>query len=136
MHKILIGGEVVGGKFKPLNQSLFRRAFAEYEGKKCLVAVKKFENSRTVQQNRYMYGVVFQIISDYSGSSIEEVHDRMCQMFLPPIVTENEKIGCFIAQGKTSKLTTGEMADFLERCRAFGASLGLEIPLPPYRGER
>ncbi len=95
---------------------------------------------RSLNQNAYMWGVVYHAISEHTGYEPEEVHDLMKQMFLPKavciadgngVVVEDRVIG-----GSTRHLSTGDMTEYIERVRRFAAEtwgLVVEDPDPAWR---
>lgn len=102
------------------------------EGKLVRITFSAPEKNRSLNQNAYMWGVIYTMIASETGHSTEEVHEFMKCMFLPRH---------FIRLGKSKKeqqvvkstttLSTTEMEEYLERVRAFAAQeLNMTIPLP------
>ena len=93
------------------------------------VTVEKWKAKRTLTQNAYLWGVVYQTISEDTGNSAEDVHEALKGMYCPPQVIrmgEEER-----QVRSTKRLDTTEMADYIDQCIAFAATdLGIDIPAP------
>lgn len=101
---------------------------------------EKEKKTRSIQQNRYMFGVVYKYISDFTGYETstwrddiswvvgldkDEVHSEMGKMFLTYEKNGREYVL------STKKLSTTEMEKYLENVRMWAAKeLQLYIPLP------
>jgi hypothetical protein len=99
-------------------------------GKAVVVKLSRPVTRRSNQQNRYLWGCVYEVLSTETGHTAEEIHAILKHQFLPRK---------FITVGKheheltksTTELTTDEFNLYLERCRAWAsAELGIRIPLP------
>lgn len=88
--------------------------------------IKKARKPRSNQQNRYMHGVIFKLIGQEIGDSVEEVKSAMKTKFL-----KYETAGGLEAIRDTSDLSTVELEDFNEKVRRWASSfLNVYIPLP------
>lgn len=122
----VIRGTVKKGRFFPYIVELFKKAFLQHEGKEVEVVVRLPKKGRSVEQNRYMWGVVYEIISQETGSEPEEVHEAMRMRFL---LKQTKKWGP-VAKS-TQKLTTAEMEEYLMKIRTLmSQEYGIFIPLP------
>jgi hypothetical protein len=68
-------------------------------------------------------------VSKHTGHDLDEIHDAFKQKFLPAKIKEvlGETIDC----RTTTKLTTLEMSEYMDRIYAFVTSeLGVILPLP------
>lgn len=90
---------------------------------------------RSGQQNRYLHGVLFQMIAEEMGEdNIEYVKALMKEKFLTteePIITKSgKKLEERKVKG-TSELDTIEMIEFIDKCRRWALNyLNLNIPEP------
>ena len=92
-----------------------------------VLTVKKYKANRSEEQNRYLHGVVFKIIADHTGYSLEEVKELMREMFLNEMKVLH---GVEVSIGKsTTKLNKTEMNEFIEKIRDW-ASLELYCYIP------
>ena len=89
---------------------------------------------RSGQQNRYMHGVVFQMIAEEMGEyDVEHVKDLMKEKFLryPVLVKTKTKKFQEYKIKHTSELDTKEMKEFIDKCKHWAATyLGINIPDP------
>lgn len=117
-------GEVKDGKLKLENQDKFEIYIGTLAGRVELT-VKKFRKSRSVQQNRYYFGVVLKIISDHTGYETEDLHNHFKTHFL------KKKVGKLTSYYSTTKLDTLQFTDYLDKVIRFAEQrLDLNIPSP------
>tara|TARA_R100000750_G_scaffold19992_1_gene13063 strand:+ start:665 stop:1072 length:408 start_codon:yes stop_codon:yes gene_type:complete len=67
-----ITGTVKNGKFQADDKQEFSMAFCSFEGKPVEIVVRRKQKSKN-RQYRYLYGVVYQLIADHLGYTIDEV---------------------------------------------------------------
>ena len=92
---------------------------------KHVMTIKEFRDNRSNNQNRYMWGCVYDTISKDTGYEVEEIHQLMGKKFLA--YEKNKE--WFVRS--TSDLDTKEMEDYLERVRRFASmELNIFIQLP------
>jgi len=97
---------------------------ASLEGKRVEVIVRRETKTRTSQQNRYLFGVVYAIISDCTGYDPEQVHDAMKVKF----ASKHLDNGLVITE-RTSKMTTERMTRYIDDIKRWAAEfLGCYIP--------
>tara|TARA_Y100001973_G_C5135960_1_gene300313 strand:+ start:370 stop:762 length:393 start_codon:yes stop_codon:yes gene_type:complete len=119
-------GVVKSGKFVPYNVEKLNIEMKCLEGKEISISVFKKKKNRSNPQNRYLWGVVYEIISDFTGYTREESHESMKNMFLKVI---NDVLPDTIKS--TAKLSTDEFETYTENVRRFWANeYGLYIPEP------
>ena len=118
----------------------------EYE-----VNIKKIDNIRSNQQNKYMWSVMLhdiseQLIIDNKKYSAKVWNEYLKDMFLPHHYIENKTRvgyvkydelpdGKLILTGSTRDLLTGGFNDYLEKCFAFGAEHGVRFTENRYEHE-
>jgi hypothetical protein len=88
---------------------------------------------RSLQQSAYLFAAVYPPIAEHTGYSIPEVHEVCKQMFLPE---RTMSIGGKMIKvpGSTARLTTAEMMDYIDRCIAMAAELGIHVQSPEEAG--
>ena len=88
----------------------------------------KEPSARSVQQNKYLWAI-YDIISDHTGHTDEEVHEIFKVMFLSrPVEIAGKEL---MVPLSTTKLNTIEFEDYCESIRRFCSSnLSLSIPEP------
>lgn len=123
-----------------------RRHLQSLRGEIVDVVIRKHREQRSVQANAYYWGEVLDRMSrEGSGGdqSPEEIHDAMCEMFLPDehkrVEFFNRLTGETIAVNtdprRTSKLKGDEFYTFVEKVRKFALEfMGVvtEDPDPEY----
>jgi hypothetical protein len=104
--------------------------FAKHEGQHVRMTLSQPTKGRSLNQNAYMWGVVYTMIAAETGHTTEEVHEFMKGMFLPrSFITIGKKTEQLIKS--TTTLSTLDMEEYLEHVRAFAATeLNMTIPLP------
>lgn len=97
---------------------------ASLEGKRVEVIVRKETTVRSNQQNRYLWGIVYAIISDNTGYDPEQVHDAMKVKF----ASQHLDNGLVITE-RTSKMNTLRMTQYIDDIKRWASEfLGLYIP--------
>lgn len=100
------------------------------------VKVAKFRRTRTLQQNRFLWGVVYPVIADGITEAwgerleLEDVHDLCKQNFLSsPIVNKHDGTWKGNRYKSTARLTIDEFSDYVDKLTKF-ASESLSVVLP------
>lgn len=120
-------GTVQKGKFKPHDAKAFRMAFYVCEGKEVAVTVTKYRKSRSDNQNRYLWGVVYKLVSESTGYTVDESHAAMKMLFLR-VLGDGKKPDTVRS---TKSLTTTEFEEYTENMRRWAAvEIGTFIPEP------
>ena len=104
----------------------FLMADSDYKGS-YIVTIEKETGKRTLDQNSYLFGVVYKTISDYTGNSVVEVHEIMKRLCLPPKFIKYKDKEIKVA-GSTTGLNKLEMGEYILRIMSEVASLGIIIP--------
>ncbi len=95
------------------------------DGKYTWAKPVKARHQRSVQQNRYYWGVVCRLVADHTGYSPDEVHQILADMFL-----SYNKQGHKFTES-TTRLNTQRFEAYLEECRKWTAvNLQVYIPNP------
>jgi hypothetical protein len=126
MKTIRIPGRVSDESiFIPDNPENYEDALRLNVGHKVIVTIGRPSKSRTLPQNNYLFGVVYKEIALETGSTVEDVHEAMKNMFLSDHATPIPHIK------STTKLTTVEFNEYFESIIQWASSfLGLYIELP------
>jgi hypothetical protein len=124
-HKV----RVENAKFRFWNKSLFDIELQGYEGKEIFVTLSEAKRSRSLNQNRYYWGVVLKILGNEFGYSVDEMHDILKQKFL-----ENKEVEfngeSFKVYKSTTSLTTKEFEEYTANIRRWAAELSVQVPEP------
>lgn len=116
----------------------FGEAIRRMDGKEVVISLGKHVKKRSSPQNAYYWAVVVKICHEIfvdAGNDVEpeDVHRFLKEfvggsIFAMVVCTPDGKRRTIIRS--STDLDTREMEDFLERCRAWAAENGREIPLP------
>ena len=121
-------GKVIDGKidFFSGQKVYLENWLRTLEGEKVVLTVKKWHGQRTQPQNSYLHGVVFKLIADHTGYTLEEIKDAMKDKFASRI----DGLGLKIVE-PTHKMNTQRMGEFIEDiCRFAATELDIYIPPP------
>lgn len=87
----------------------------------------KIRKPRSTPQNRYLWGVVYELLSAHTGYTTDEIHEICKHKFLKAFI---EIAGEEIEITKsTTSLTTVEMENYLTKIREW-ASIHLQLSIP------
>jgi hypothetical protein len=132
--KPIFFGEVKQGKVSLWDKTSYMVWLSKLEGKEVQVTVGAREKKRTMNQNSYLFGVVYAIIQESTGyETVDEVHEAMKFEYL----RVNRGNGLPPTTKSTTDLTTkkfGEYIDAIKRDAARGKfggpESGIFIPDP------
>lgn len=112
------------------NPIYFEQTVQELEGKKFELELREMKSKRSDRQNRYYFGVLLPIFGDYFGMDKEETHEALKFEHLRHVI--NDKNGNpHVTVKSTTKLSTNEFEDYMEKLRRWGAQeFGLNCPSP------
>jgi hypothetical protein len=103
-------------------------AYAEsFAGQRVEVTIRRRKEQRTSRQNRYLFGVVYPVIAEFTGYDVDELHEALAMRFLR---IEDCPITGAPRRKRTPKTNTAEFAAYVDQVIRFGVGLGLYIPAP------
>ena len=76
-------------------------------GKRYFEEIKRYRKNRSAEQNSYMWGVVYKLMSDETGYTPDEIHQLMGERFL-----SYEKNGIKFIQSTTKLFFTSNIDPF------------------------
>jgi hypothetical protein len=121
--------------FQQYDRKRWYQLISEQKDGEYVLSLKKKKKRRSNEQLRYLWGVVYKMISDETGLSQEDVHESMKMQYLcglKTFVTKTGKTMSLVAPRSLSDIgdvTTGEMGKYIEDCRQWAAEfLGIIIP--------
>lgn len=110
-------GIINAGRLFFQNRNQFDDYLAKYkDGTRVEVTVRKYRRTRTLEQNRYYWGVVIYILADFFGYSKEEMHEAMKWKFLKQVDMPIETVR------STTDLSTKEFSDYIENIVRWASS--------------
>lgn len=120
------------GQIPKAASEAIRSELLSYANKRVTITINKYFKQRTNQQNAYLWGVCYKLISEHTGYTCDEVHDLMAKKFIGEKII---KIGDVeTVTHKTSvKLSTKDFMGFVASIQQFAAEqLNIYIPDPEY----
>jgi hypothetical protein len=112
------------GKLVFNNPDAFEKYLLRLNDKSVDVVVRLPRKDRTNPQNRYMWGVVYELLSEFTGYTPSEIHDAMRMLFL------QDNLRKIPTLRSTTELTTVEMETYLSQIKQWAAEQNLVIPDP------
>jgi len=136
-HRIFTG-VIKNGIFIPssLDAQKYKEFISRNEGKYCKISIVREHGIRSVQQNKYLWGVVYKTIAEEIGEDdVDNIHEQMSLMFNGKKIKVWDETTGEIKEtkipGNTSSLTTVEFEQYIEKIRRWASKfLGIYIPLP------
>jgi len=123
-------GKVRKGKFIPDDRIQFIKEFAKKDDTRLEVTVRKPRKYRSLQQNKYYWGVVISLLSETTGFSKDEMHDALRVKFLTDLELIGEKTTLPRIQS-TTELSTVEFLEYVSQIQQWAAEfLDCYIPDP------
>ena len=97
------------------------------------VTVERHKDKRSLSQNALLHRW-FGIIADETGNTRDDIKEAYRDMFLDKVPVQIGGKECLVGRS-TTKLSTAEMAEFMDKVQAHAASeLGILLPLPFQQG--
>lgn len=121
-------GHIVDGKLVLDNARWFRGMLQQYSDVAVVVTLERKKSSRSKEQMGYLWGVVYEHISEHTGHTPEDLHDIFKAKYL-----RRKKLwrgGELVTIGSTSELSSNEMAEFLTNVILEANELGIVVPEP------
>lgn len=128
LTRFISKGSLVKGKLVLDNARWFRTCLLKYDDTdKLRIIIEKERGSKTNKQLRYLYGVVYKLICEYTGFREDELDAAMKSKYLR---TKMQWRGgdLTIIRDKRN-LTSDEMGEYIQRVVEEGAQLGVVIPM-------
>jgi len=93
--------------------------------KSYVLEIKHSKSRRSLNQNKYYWGVIITLFAENTGYTTNESHQELAGMFL-----RYDKEGKNFTRS-TTELDTKEFEKYAEQCRFFmSENLGINVPLP------
>jgi len=102
-------GRVKGGKLILDNPMGYLVELSKLEGKRVELTIQKERRVRSLSQNKYYWGVVIEVLSDYFGYEKEEMHSALRFKFL-----KRHEDTDLVTVGSTAKLSTAEFTEYID----------------------
>lgn len=124
-------GVVKDGKFQPEDPIAFMKQIRSLDGKEVWASMEEWKEfkQRSLNENRYYWSVVIDILSSELGYTPEEMHEVIKWKFLAhPIELKGQKVMTAVS---TASLSTSEFEGLMSKIRTWASmELGIYIPEP------
>ena len=133
-------GTVQAGRIQFFDRRAFDQAIRRFRDDTAVqVEVTARRATRSVQQNRWYFGVILHTLSDHTGYTPDELHDVLKMKFLPKRLAicdgNGEVKGEYVLGGSTRQMSTTDFATYCEDIRRWAAEdLDVYIPEPSEHG--
>ena len=99
-----------------------------------LVSIEKARGKRSLNQNAYLFGVVYRTVAEHTGNTVDEIHEVFKRMFLPPkfIMYNGKEVKL---PSSTTDLNKAEFGVYVDRIIAEAGTMGVSIPEPTKLGD-
>lgn len=127
MSKIIprLFANIKDGKIIPNNLKVFKNYLTQLEGKEVQIKIEKRRSIRSLQQNKYYWGVVVELIAEDLGYTPQEAHDALRLEFL------KVQDGKLPTVKSTTTLDKEEFVEYIEKIKVYAAQeLNISIPNP------
>jgi hypothetical protein len=120
-------GIIENGKLKLSDKENFDLWVGSLDGKKVDVTVSQHSDSRSIKQNNYLWGIVYEAVAATTGFEPEEVHEIFKKKFLS--YTKMYKSKSYRFTKSTKELNTLGFSEYIEKIKMFSAKeLSIYIP--------
>ena len=118
----IFNGLTRNGRLHLDDREAFEKFLQGLNGCDIELSVRKRRHIRSLSANSYYWAVVIKSISDYSGHTMEEVHESLKAEFLI------DRSGGMPHVRSTTELDVHQFSEYVERCIELASSLGISIP--------
>lgn len=115
----LFSGRVEHGRLHLDEPSRYNEYIKGFEGKTVIMSVRRHRKNRSLEQNRYYWGVVIKLLADGFGYETEEMHDALKFQFLRVPAEPGRPLETVRS---TASLTTVEFMDYIAAIQRWAAT--------------
>lgn len=133
---VVASAAVKGGRLFIRNRRAFDDQIARLDERWELeVTVKRQSSTRSLQANRFYWGVVVAVLSEFTGYTPDEIHDFLKMKFIPKKLAVCNGNGVivdeFVLGGSTREMNSNDFYEYVEAIRQWAAAdLDCVIPDP------
>ena len=121
---VSLAGHVKAGEID-LYRAALNQAVRTWPDCAVTVTIDADEARRTLAANRYLFGIIYRDIEEFTGQSKDDIHDEMCARFTSKTVQYvNPRTGEVVEMKvvtRTSGMRVGEFHAFVERVKLFAS---------------
>lgn len=135
MGDVTVTGYVRKGRLEIRNRRGMSEQLKRMRDGEVLITIERKHATRSVQANRYYWGVVVQLLSEHTGYQPEEIHEVLKAKFIPKTLSLAKDNGEIVAElvigGTTTSMNKLEFGDYISRIRQWAMDeLDVVIPNP------
>jgi hypothetical protein len=132
---IVTTGLIKGGRLDVRNRKQFEAQLRRMKDGAIQITVERVHATRSVQQGRWYWGVIVELLSDHTGFTPDEMHEVLKAKFLPKRLAVAGDNGVivdeFVIGGSSAKLDKLQFGEYCEAIRRWAAEeLNVVIPDP------
>ena len=105
----ILTGKVKDGKLKLDAPQSYLVEVSKLEGQRIELTLRKERHTRSLSQNKYYWGVIIEILSDYFGYDKEEMHEALKFKLL-----KRHEDTDLVTVGSTAKLSTAGFTEYID----------------------
>ncbi len=105
----ILYGQVKEGKLKLDVPQSYLVELSKFEGQRIELTIRKERHTRSLNQNKYYWGVIIEILSNNFGYDKEEMHEALKFKFL-----KKHEDTDLVTVGSTAKLSTAEFTEYID----------------------
>lgn len=144
VNALVIGaGSIKGGRLFIRNRAAFDEGVSTLkDGCEVEIAVTLLRATRSIQRNRWYWGVCVALLSEHTGYSADEIHDILKAKFIPKSLAvldgNGTVVDAFVIGGSTRQMSVPEFERYCTDIQQWAAEkLAVDIPDPdPCYAER
>lgn len=116
------------------NPAYYFQQLQQMKGKKrAIITVESEGRNRSDQQNKYLWAVIYPILAEATGYTVEEIHEYAKATFLPPKIIRVAKKAIYVTPS-TTQLSTSDMVEYIDKLIQLANELGCTVPTPEDAG--
>lgn len=132
---VVTTGYVKAGRLEMRNRKAVLSQLKRMRDCEVVVTIQPRHATRSLQSNRFYWGVVVETLSEHTGYSPDEIHELLKARFIPKRLAvqdgNGEIKGEFVIGGSTTKMNKIEFGEFINSIRQWAAEeLDVVIPDP------
>lgn len=120
-------GKVTDGVLYIKEVQEFKRYLLSFKGD-VEVVVSKPQSKRSIQQNRYLWGVAYKLICEHTGNNKKDIHEFLLNKFAPRKYIEIEGKTEIVTK-RSSKMSKIDFMNYKESIQQWAAEV-LELYIP------
>ena len=97
-------------------------------GTKVFIHLEALPKRRSLSANRHYFGAVLRYLSDYTGETVEQLHELFKLRFNPKEIPDIQSGEMVTVGGSTREMGSGEFSAFVGKVMDVATELGVRLP--------